>query len=49
MGRDAAAQFVERHTGLLDTAAGRYDGVMDRIAGDEALAAYLASQIVGAG
>ena len=49
VGRDAAAQFVERHTGLLDTAAGRYDGVMDRIAGDEALAAYLASQIVGAG
>jgi hypothetical protein len=47
VGRDAAAQFVERHADRLDSAAGRYDGVMDRITGDEAFAAYLAAQIVG--
>lgn len=47
-GRDTAAQFVDRHARRLDTAAGRYDGVMDRIAGDDALAAYLAAQVAAA-
>jgi hypothetical protein len=44
-GRDPGAQFVERHARRLDAAAHRYDGVMDRIADDEAFAAYLAAQV----
>ena len=47
-GGDAAAQFVERHARQLDAAARRYDGVMDRIAEDDALADYLASQVAAA-
>ncbi len=48
-GGDPAAQFVERHAHRLDAVARRYDGVMDRIAEDDALATYLASQIAAAG
>jgi hypothetical protein len=48
IGRDAGAQFVERHTRLLDAVARRYDGVMDRIAQDEAFATYLAAQVAAA-
>ena len=45
----AAARFVDRQAAALDTIARRYDGVMDRIAEDEALATYLAAQVAAAG
>lgn len=45
----AADRFVERHAGRLEAVARHYDGVMDRIAADDALATYLAAQIAGAG
>lgn len=44
----AADRFVARHVDQLDAAARRYDGVMDRIAGDHDLAAYLAAQVAEA-
>jgi hypothetical protein len=48
-GGDAVARFVERHAGLLDDQARRYAGVMDRIAGDDAFATYVATQAAAAG
>jgi hypothetical protein len=44
----AADRFVARHGDQLDTAARRYDGVMDQIAQDQDLATYLAAQVAGA-
>jgi hypothetical protein len=44
----AVDRFVARHVDQLDAAARRYDDVMDRIAQDQDLAAYLAAQVAGA-
>jgi len=44
----AADRFVVRHAGALDAVAGRYDGVMDRIAQDQDLATYLAARVAEA-
>ena len=44
----AADRIVERHADRLDAVARRYDGVMDRIAQDEAFRTYLAAQVAEA-
>jgi hypothetical protein len=44
----AADRFVVRHAGALEAVAGRYDGVMDRIAQDQDLATYLAARVAEA-
>jgi hypothetical protein len=47
-GPSAAGEFVERHSTRLDDAVRRYDGVMRRIAEDEAFTSYLAAQVATA-
>lgn len=42
---DVVDRFVDRHAASLDAVADRYEGVMARIAGDEAFATYLAAQV----
>jgi hypothetical protein len=44
----AADRFVVRHAGALEAVAGRYDGVIDRIAQDQDLATYLAARVAEA-